>query len=99
MVGKAASESLVSCMHSTSGSAYSSHSSTRGRRAFSEFTFQVAMRTCTCLVGAHHRLHQLLAELGILGHERLVDDLLFAEQVDVGSQGVGGALQVQHLLG
>src|SRR5687768_8180634 len=44
MAGKVASESLVSCMHSTSGCAYASHSSTRGMRAFREFTFQVAMR-------------------------------------------------------
>src|SRR4051812_34596731 len=99
MVGKAASDSLVSCMHSTSGSAYCSHSSTRGRRAFSEFTFHVAIRTATCLVGGHHRLHQLLAELGVLRHEGLVDHLLFLEQVDVGGQGVGRSLQIQHLLG
>src|SRR2546426_6636048 len=31
-------------MQSTSGRAYSSHSSTRGRRAFKELPFQVAMR-------------------------------------------------------
>src|SRR5436190_276398 len=39
------SASLVSCRHRTSGCAYWSHSSTRGRRAFSELTFQVAKRT------------------------------------------------------
>src|SRR5947209_18121880 len=44
MAGKALSGRLVSCMHSTSGCTEASHSSTRGRRALSEFTFQVAMR-------------------------------------------------------
>jgi N-acyl-D-aspartate/D-glutamate deacylase len=44
MAGKSASASFVSWRHSTSGCAYCSHSSTRGRRALSEFTFQVAMR-------------------------------------------------------
>src|SRR4051794_1025524 len=44
MAGKAPSASFVSCMHSTSGCTEAIHSSTRGRRAFSEFTFQVAMR-------------------------------------------------------
>src|ERR1700722_6467371 len=44
MAGKAVSASFVSCMQTTSGWAYSIHSSTRGRRALSEFTFQVAMR-------------------------------------------------------
>jgi len=44
MAGKAASASFVSCMQTTSGWAYSIHSSTRDKRALSEFTFQVAMR-------------------------------------------------------
>src|SRR5829696_626475 len=43
--GNESSDSLVSWRHSTSGWAYCSHSSTRGRRAFSELTFQVAKRT------------------------------------------------------
>src|SRR5437660_1919473 len=43
--GNESSASLVSCRHRTSGCAYWSHSSTRGRRAFSELTFQVAKRT------------------------------------------------------
>src|SRR4051812_856790 len=45
MVGKFLFASFVSWMASTSASAYSSHSSTRGSRAFNEFTFQVAIRT------------------------------------------------------
>src|SRR5450759_4308516 len=44
--GAASSASLVSCISSTSGTRWTSHSSTRGRRALSELTFQVAMRTC-----------------------------------------------------
>src|SRR5688500_6461479 len=44
MAGKLASESLVSCMHSTSGWAYDSHSSTLGMRAFRELTIHVAIR-------------------------------------------------------
>src|SRR5690242_987055 len=43
--GNESSASLVSCRHRTSGCAYWSHSSTRGSRAFSELTFQVAKRT------------------------------------------------------
>ena len=42
--GKALSASFVSCMHRTSGCAYPSQSSTRAKRAFSELTFQVAIR-------------------------------------------------------
>src|SRR5438876_829476 len=44
MAGKALSASLVSCMQMTSGWTDAIHSSTRGSRAFREFTFQVAMR-------------------------------------------------------
>ena len=42
--GNASSAYFVSCMHNTSGFAYSSHSSTRGWRAFNELTFHVAIR-------------------------------------------------------
>src|SRR5262245_5563363 len=38
------SASFVSCIKSTSGSARSSHQPTFSKRAFSELTFQVAMR-------------------------------------------------------
>src|SRR5262245_29632292 len=48
--GNASSGSFVSCRHTTSGWAYSSHSSTRGWRALSELTFQVAMRTGSTLL-------------------------------------------------
>src|SRR2546427_2359199 len=44
-VGASGSASLVSCMSSTSGRARSSHQVTFSRRAFSELTFQVAIRT------------------------------------------------------
>src|ERR1035437_9940745 len=44
MSGAASSASLVSCISSTSGVRWTSHSSTRGSRALSELTFQVAMR-------------------------------------------------------
>src|SRR4051794_4508605 len=43
--GNVWSESFVSWRQSTSGFAYASHSSTRSWRAFSELTFQVAIRT------------------------------------------------------
>ena len=43
-VGNASCSSFVSCMHTTSGCRRSSHSSTRGSRALSEFTFQLAIR-------------------------------------------------------
>src|SRR5205807_2391008 len=43
--GKLVSESLVSWRQSTSGSAYASHSSTRGIRLLRELMFQVATRT------------------------------------------------------
>src|SRR5882672_5933085 len=52
MAGNAESASLVSCMQRTSGCAYASHSSTRGRRAFSELTFQVAIRMTRRCYGA-----------------------------------------------
>src|SRR5713101_6407250 len=44
-LGNASSASFVSWRHNTSGCAYTSHSSTRSWRAFSELTFQVAIRT------------------------------------------------------
>src|SRR5207245_56744 len=43
--GVAVSASFVSCIRSTSGRARASHHSTLSRRAFSELTFQVAIRT------------------------------------------------------
>ena len=43
--GASASASLVSCISSTSGRARSSHQVTLSSRAFSELTFQVAIRT------------------------------------------------------
>ena len=43
--GNVASAHLVSCSATTSGSRDSSHSSSRGSRAPTEFTFQVAIRT------------------------------------------------------
>ena len=43
--GNASAPTLVSCRHTTSGAACSSHSTSRGSRASTEFTFQVAIRT------------------------------------------------------
>src|SRR5690606_885357 len=45
MPGNWASDILVSCRQSTSGRTAASHSSTRGMRAFNEFTFHVAIST------------------------------------------------------
>lgn len=45
MPGNWASDILVSWRHNTSGSTSANHSSTRGIRAFREFTFQVAINT------------------------------------------------------
>ena len=50
ITGASASESLVSWISSTSGSARASHRSTASWRALSELTFQVAMR-----IGAQYR--------------------------------------------
>src|SRR5581483_12292027 len=97
MAGNWASAILVSCMHNTSGWAYSSHSSTRGMRAFRELTFQVAMRTVLVLVRRGEGLDQFLPQLGVLRHEAGVDDLLLLQEVDLGRERSGRALQVQHL--
>ena len=45
MAGKASSAHFVSCRHRTSGWNSSTQACTRGRRAASELTFQVASRT------------------------------------------------------
>src|SRR5262245_5101889 len=45
IAGNAPSASLVSCMHRMSGCTVVTQSSTLGRRAFNEFTFQVATRS------------------------------------------------------
>jgi hypothetical protein len=38
---------LVSCRHTTSGRRWSNHGNNLGTRCFTEFTFQVAIRTPT----------------------------------------------------
>jgi len=60
LTGASASPSLVSCIRSTSGFARSSHHMTFSRRAFSELTFQVAIRMakdypiCAASSGGNH---------------------------------------------
>src|SRR5205823_14616665 len=72
--------SFVSCMHKMSGRAWASHSSTRGKRAFSELTFQVAIRTPFLLV-AHPVLVRLQRVVGVLldAGERLADGHLLED--------------------
>src|SRR3954451_19015613 len=59
--GNASSLSFVSCMHSTSGCMSAIHCSTRSRRAFSELTFQVAIRTVATVANCQRRAYADLA--------------------------------------
>src|SRR5262245_27118466 len=64
-------------MQRTSGCAYSSHSSTRGSRALSELTFQVALRTAgsglrvEVVEPAGHALEDLVAQTGDVAEQLL----------------------------
>src|SRR5438309_1237994 len=62
--GASGSASLVSCISSTSGLARSSHHVTFSRRAFSELTFQVAMR-----IHIDYPIHALILFQGALETE------------------------------
>src|SRR3954468_7176914 len=56
--GKPSAGTLVSCRQTTSGLVSASHSSSRGNRALTEFTFQVAKRirpACRILAGRQPR--------------------------------------------
>src|SRR3954467_9766490 len=59
--GNASSLSFVSCMHSTSGCMSAIHCSTRSRRAFSELTFQVAIRTVATVANCQRTTYADLA--------------------------------------
>src|SRR3954451_9040377 len=59
--GNASSLSFVSCMHNTSGCMSAIHCSTRSRRAFSELTFQVAIRTAATVANCQRTSYADLA--------------------------------------
>src|SRR4051812_21268968 len=59
--GNASSLTLVSCMHNTSGCMSTIHCSIRSRRAFSELTFHVAIRTVATVANRQRNTYADLA--------------------------------------
>src|SRR4051794_6637039 len=103
ITGASSSDSLVSCMSSTSRSARSSHSRTRSMRALSELTFQVATRIADRLSEARRIGVAQRDELTLTARQacdpcgvpREVDDLFRRDSVSRGIRQVAHLLELQ----